>query len=295
MQKKVLLLKEAREFERVLDYIHIPKNPPNLVLIAGPCRVGTTALSNVFAHAGNISYMQPIKSIRRAIEEGVETPEFYVDSRQQIVVCKETFGAKNESEYFDPVEILLKAGYPKEKLFLITIVREPAETLTSWTWMWEEVLIDGFIRAYRQTDEVRRNALRLGIRTISYAHEAIRDNRADLVVAKLFNKVFGKGKMKTGLINWERGPNFDSDKRVKFFDEPPERFVHAVKTWGSYEYRPIKPELTVEQERRLEAEGIFKIYGDLVRTCESDLEIKIQKSLGIRSKGLDFEVRNTGV
>ena len=198
MIKKIL--DQEKSFEGTLDRIHIPENPPNLVLIAGPCRSGTTALGNVFAHAGYITYMQPIKSIRRAIEEGTDVPEFNVEEGQKTIVSKETYGAKTESEYFDPVNILIKAGYPKERIHLIAMMREPASTLTSWSWMWDEVLIEGFIRSYNQTDAVLKNARSLGISTTSYVHEVIRDNSSVLVIEKLFNRIFGNTEIVNNLV-----------------------------------------------------------------------------------------------
>lgn len=282
-----------KSFEGELDRIHIPDNPPSLILIAGPCRSGTTALGNVFAHAGYISYMQPIKSIRRAIEEGTEVPEFKIDASQTVIVSKETFGAKTESEYFDPVEILLKAGYPKEKIHLIMMMREPASTLTSWTWMWDEVLMDGFIRSYRESDGILRNAKALGVATTSYVHEAIRDNSSGLVVERLFNRTFGNVEVANSSVDWSKGPNFESDKKVRFFDEPPERFVHAVKTWGGYEYRALKSELLLNEVVKLKEEGIFKIYNDFLQRCKLDLGIDIQKNIDETVGNFEFETKDT--
>lgn len=293
MTKKIL--DKERLFKEVFERIHISENPPNLVLIAGPCRSGTTALSNVFAHAGYISYMQPIKSIRRAIEESVAAPEFNIKSGQKTIVSKETFGAKTASEYFDPVEILLKAGYPKEKIHLIAMMREPTSTLTSWTWMWEEVLMNGFIKAYRQTDSVLQNARSLGVATTSYVHEAIRDNNSELVIERLFNRIFGKVETVKSSVDWSREPNFENDKRVKFFDEPPERFVHAVKTWGGYEYRALKSELTPGQIVRLKNEGVFNIYNDFFQACKLDLGIDIQKNTNETDECFEFETKDTKI
>jgi len=293
MIKKIKQIEEI-SFERTLEKIHIPKDPPKMVLIVGPCRVGTTALSNVFAHAGYTAYMQPIKSIRRGIEEGVEVPDFHIASMEEVVVCKETFGAKTQSEYYNPIEILIKAGYPKNKIHLIGIVRDPATTLTSWTWMWDEVLMEGFVRAYRNTEEVLEYAKNLDIGTTSYVHEAIRDNNSELVIAKLFNRI-SEERMGTNATDWSEGPNFNDDKNVKFFDEPPERFVHAVKTWGGYEYRHLIPDITEFQKISLRNGGVYKTYDNFLRDCELELDIKIRRGGNLDNGNIYRETKDTGI
>jgi len=279
MTKKVDNRITESEFNGVLSRLHFPKNPPQLIIVAGPCRVGSTALSNVFARRGLVSYMQPIKSIRREIEEGLGTTEWRVNNSEQIVLSKETFGARSESEFFDPVDILLRAGYPKDKIHLIGIIREPESTLTSWTWMWNEVLMEGFIRAYQDTLEMMTRSERLGIETTYYVHEAIRDNDPGLVVNSLFKRVLPEDlRSETGsVVKWENGPNFDQASEVKFFDSPPERFVHAVKTWGGYKFKDLVPELTKEQVRVLEKEGVNKVYDEFRSNCQRNLGIKINR------------------
>lgn len=279
MRNNILLAKNSEKFGEAIGKIKVPENPPMLILIAGPCRVGTTALGNVFARAGHVSYMQPIKSIRRAIESGEEVPEWNIDDKQKVVVSKETFGAKTESEFYDPIEILLAAGYPKEKIHLIGIMREPGATLTSWTWMWDRVFFKGFIRSYKDTFDTMARAKRLGVATTHYVHEAIRDNEPGLVVGKLFERIIPNERVQASgqLVDWSKGANFDQATEVKFFDSPPERFVHAVKTWGGYQYRELVPDLTSRQKRLLAEARIDKIYDYFLKMCEQKLEIKIPK------------------
>ncbi|MBU1131423.1 hypothetical protein KJ840_04790, partial [Patescibacteria group bacterium] len=87
--------------------IIIPTNPPRLIIIAGPCRVGTTALSNIFAKSGITAYMQPIKSARRATEEREKAVPWIIKS-EELAVVKETIGPATDAEFFDPVKILLE-------------------------------------------------------------------------------------------------------------------------------------------------------------------------------------------
>src|SRR3989344_735260 len=104
-------------FDLTKKDIIIPLSPPRLIVIVGPCRTGTTALANVFSKAGLTVYMQPVKSAGRAKESKQEIIPWRM-KEEYIAVVKETLGAKIEAEFFDPVEILLNLGYPKEKLIL---------------------------------------------------------------------------------------------------------------------------------------------------------------------------------
>lgn len=276
------------EFEEVFRHISIPRNPPHMVLIAGPCRVGTTALSNVYARTGFESYMQPIKSMRRAIEESENIIDFRISDRQPVVLAKETFGVMTESEFFDPIDILVNAGYPKEKISLIAIMREPERTLTSWTWMWDKVPAKGFIRAYQDTLSMVYGAEKMGISTTHYVHEAIKDNNPEIVVDRLFDRTLPRGlNSRASSVNWAIGDNFDSLNEVKFFDEPPERFIHAVKTWGSYQYRELVPDLTEKQKEYLSMNKVYEIYNLFRSRCQNDLDIQISNKNNTGSK---FEV-----
>ncbi|MFH1967912.1 MAG: hypothetical protein ABIJ84_00830, partial [bacterium] len=57
--------------------------PPKLILICGPCRVGTTALSVVFAGAGIEAHMQPIKSARRARQTGEDVVSWNIGVKKE--------------------------------------------------------------------------------------------------------------------------------------------------------------------------------------------------------------------
>ena len=96
------------------DVIWDKDNPPELIILCGACRTGTTALSNVFVRAGIESHMQPLKSIRRAKQEEGESDELvqWVIRNSGVIFSKETFGAIHCSEFFNPISDLLNIGYP---------------------------------------------------------------------------------------------------------------------------------------------------------------------------------------
>jgi len=125
----------------IKTYINIPANPPNLLVIVGPCRTGTTALANTFAKAGIDVYMQPIKSARRAAEDTEKVIPWDISGEKgNFVVSKETLGPKLPSEFFNPMHGLFyykKEGYNKENNKMTNInykkVYEKAARNVGWS------------------------------------------------------------------------------------------------------------------------------------------------------------------
>lgn len=111
-----------------------PKHCPNIYVIFGPGRSCTTAMlawlmSNPTIQLG---YYQPQKTL---IRHGLMYGSFVIPGKNQGVeriVIKDTLGPfSREFEEFDPVELLVKAGVPLQKISLILIMREPLATLKS--------------------------------------------------------------------------------------------------------------------------------------------------------------------
>lgn len=275
MKQKILKTNRSQEIDKVvLRHIHVPANPPELILVVGPCRTGTTALGNVFARLGLISYMQPIKSMRRAVEEGAPIVDWTIDKEAKVVFSKETLGAKTEAEFFDPVAELLKVGYPAKKIHLIGTCREPRATLGSWVQMWGNVPMSGFVESYKLIEKIMKRSQKLGVRTTHYVQEAIGTNNPDLVLDRLFKR----SSLKAGghAADWKGGAVFgQDDSKAVFFDRPPDRFVAGVKESQSYHFKLLISQLTAGQDAALRKEGIYEIYSRFAKKCEEDLGITI--------------------
>lgn len=261
--------------------IIIPKDPPTMAIIIGPCRVGTTALANVFAKAGIIAYMQPIKSALRAKETGKTIKPFKIDSATDFILVKETLGAHTPTEFFNPINILLKLGYPKKKLILIPMLRTPNKVLPSWREMWTEFELDNFLKSYLLTSEIKKTAQNNKIKVLPYLHEIIKDNKASEVIKKLFNKLGLENYQVEKNINWENDPRFGEEKaeksKLNFFDVPPEKFIKEVKNWGKYEYRE-EPYLHLKKgdsNYLSKNNEIGKIYEEFRKECEEIYGLKI--------------------
>lgn len=277
MQQKIIKSERSDEIEKVTaTHIHLPKDPPEMVLVCGPCRTGTTALGNVFASLGLVSYMQPIKSMRRAVEEGASIVDWTIDSGLGTVFSKETIGAKTEAEFFDPVEKLLELGYPANKIHLIGEFRDPRATLGSWVSMWGAIPLEGFVESFRLTDRMMKNAKARGVKTTHYVMEATATNDADLVLKRLINRTPVSVGVNDHPADWTKNPVFgESGSKVVFFDQPPERFVAGVKESTSYHYKLLLADLTREQDDALRRSGVYDLYRDFTKACEIDLGISI--------------------
>ncbi len=242
-------------------------------MIVGPCRSGTTALSNTFARCGILTDEQPRKSIGRALEEKNEVP-FWTIRESGLLVSKETLGPKTEAEYFDPIESIVALGYPTNKIKLIVITREPLATYSSCQRMWGNIDPVAIERAYIETLAIAAKTLDLGIATTFYVHEAIRDNPEQMVTEKLFQRLHIP--FETQATDWSNGPAFgERGSHIVFYDNPPEKFVNGVKRAQGYAFRNSGTIPDPKYMLDLEGTKVFEIYHYFKNQCEADLGIKV--------------------
>ncbi|GLK61749.1 MULTISPECIES: hypothetical protein [Azotobacter] len=104
----------------------------DLVLIAGPCRSGTTFVFNALSHSDFIGVFQPLKHQIRCELSGTSSEmkfEHYVGNR---IVIKEAFGPYSlEEAGYDPVQKAVDI-FQAEKILLVLVLRSPTECLASW-------------------------------------------------------------------------------------------------------------------------------------------------------------------
>lgn len=256
------------------EQISFPENPPKLIMIVGPCRTGTTALANNFVKAGITSYMQPIKSMRRALELGGEIAPWNI-KQEDYAITKETIGVDTPADFFDPVQILLDLGYPKEKLVLIPIIRDPRQTYVSWKCLWGKADLQKFIQSYELILQIKNKAEHIGIKTIPYVHEVIRDNSVGAVVTKLFQELSLSINQRNTTDGW--GAFKNGGDHLRFYDDPPERFIAEIQRREAYEYQD---RLFAEDDARLIANNpiLSEIYDSFRKACE--------KALGFDTKAI---------
>ncbi|MFJ2280898.1 sulfotransferase family protein [Pseudomonas sp. NPDC087803] len=104
----------------------------DLVLIAGPCRSGTTFVFNALSHGDFTGVFQPLKHQIRCALSGHSSEmklEQYAGHR---VVVKEAFGPyRLEEADYDPVQKTIEL-FQAEKVLLVLVLRSPQECLASW-------------------------------------------------------------------------------------------------------------------------------------------------------------------
>ena len=171
-----------------------PAEFPHLYYGCGTARVGSTPLANVLGLAGIPSYYQPVKSILRCVLHGAEPVVWRFEPSQRHIFAKETFGPFTVAEcIFLPVELLLDAGFPRDRLHVIMLDREPASVLASWFdklshLLPETTLFAHYLIATLNAQRAARRAMRHGVRVTTYVYELSRNPR--LFIPALFERLW---------------------------------------------------------------------------------------------------------
>jgi hypothetical protein len=207
----------------IVQRVALPAVVPEIFLLVGPCRSGTTAQAKVFRAAGILSHHQPLKSVLRCLLQGQE--ETYTIPQVPRLLVRETLGPYTLTEAtFNPLALLLQAGVPSAKVRLILMVREPLSTLTSWKETFSSkrdgaILLRNCIEAYRSIQRIQEQALSAGLITLHLTYEALRD--AD--VASLSETLFARLGLQLvyHMLDWNTlAPFASTDEHPSLPDEP---------------------------------------------------------------------------
>lgn len=293
--------------EYIASRVIVSKPCPNIILTVAPCRSGTTAHLRIFSQAGLPSYHQPLKFILRAQLEG-EDIQYHIPNNKSVFI-KEAIGPYTDSEStFNPVEILLKAGVPSEKIHLIIMLREPLSTITGWIQAFSfkterDILVQNAITAYHTVQKVRKEALLLGLRTTTLVYEAFRDHDPSIVLNKLFQElelVFSS----EILSGWNSLPPLKSTESNIFFPPQPElewysgHNIHKkIETSDSFFYNFKSPDLISQtllpnQIAFAYKQKLFDIYEEFRIACSKQLNIDIQESKELDSLVRRYKVKH---
>ncbi len=175
------------------DRIILPDSIPRIILAVAPCRSGTTPLLRVFAESGIQAWYQPIKALLRSKQWNIEST-FPIPSLPQIFI-KETLGPYTEQEaLINPLEALLLAGVPIEKIDLVLMARDPYTCLTAWIEQFSfhtpaENLINNAVLAYQNLLNIESLAQNKGIRTSYFYYESLKDYQSNQVIFKTLNQM----------------------------------------------------------------------------------------------------------
>jgi hypothetical protein len=256
---------------------------PILYCAWGKCRVGSTALTNLFGVAGMPSYFQPVKAILRHSLIGHAGAPWILPSaaEQPHVFSKETAGPYVLAEsLFVPLQLLIEAGYPPDKLHFIMLDRDPASSLASWLEKWsdrvhEDTLTRNYVIAALNTLRVESYAKRHGIPTTHYVYEASKE--AAQSVRMLFDRLgLATRFTESAVTNWEeRGELESKSSGITFLGQPAAYVIPGVHgSDTAYRYRVRKTaSLSETQLNILQRHGIHDIYRTSVEACVRDLAL----------------------
>ena len=257
-----------------------PQYTPNLILGVGPARSGSTVMMRVFGASGVEAHFQQLKNVLRWLMQGEEFSFSLPQTPGQTLFLKETIGPYSIQEAaFNPLTVLLEAGYPPEKLQFCVIGRHPLSTWASWKhWFRENTSLELFKTANQTVENMRLQAMRLGLLTTNLVYELLYEQAPETVINRFFTRL-GIPFTSIACRGWENLPAFGDPGSNIILPEEPEIFVvphvhdRASKTPALIFYPSEKAiwELPEEECEWIEAEGVFSIYAEWLAACRRDL------------------------
>jgi hypothetical protein len=256
---------------------------PMLFFAWGKCRVGSTPLNNLFGVAGLPSYYQPVKGIlRHALVGSAGVPwNVPLAADQPQIFSKETAGPYVLAEsLFNPLQSLIEAGYPANRLHAIILDRDPAGSLASWLDKWSDrasqnTLVYNYVAAVLNAVRIESYAQQHGIPVTHYVYEACKE--AVFTVRMLFERLgLADGFTEDAVTAWNEMGELESENtRIIFSDVPsihPTSGIHGSDTAYRYRARPTTS-LTDEHHELLQRYGINDVYRASVTACVNDLAL----------------------
>lgn len=166
--------------DAIVNRIDIDKESiPEIYLIIGTSRGGTSAMARSFA--GQFpTYYQFIKAILESTDKTYgKQDRIDLTLVSERIGLKETFGAWNiPASTFDPVEILLKAGIPKDKIHVLALLRDPLHTYNSWKKKYNDTNLNIFLKAYQNVIDVSDKAEDEGIDVYRLVYASLENQEA---------------------------------------------------------------------------------------------------------------------
>lgn len=233
---------------------------------------------------GMEAHLQPLKNIMRWKSQGENRCWSVPEVPDKTVFLKETLGPYSEAEArFNPLQLLIDAGYPTSQLQLIILGRTPLETWLAWRYWWgDKTNIDIFIQAYICTESIRQQALKMGIPVTTLVYEAFRDYTPEAVARRICTRI-GLPFRPAAVKGWRDLPEFGTPgSHIVIPDMPPNYVVPDIRTRVTnadhFSYLSRKAELaslSVLDSQRIRDEGVLAVYEVWRRACETNLGLSI--------------------
>jgi hypothetical protein len=262
---------------------------PTLYCAWGKCRVGSTALTNLFGVAGLPSYYQPVKTVARHRLTGGDGDPWILPSPglHPHLFCKEMAGPYVLAEcLYIPLQPLIEAGYPADKLQLLVLDREPARALASWLNKWSdrvppERLLRNYVIAALNATRTENYARRHGVATTHYVYEASKD--AVPSVRALFHRLGMAHRFTDEVVtDWKDMGALESENARVIYPREPAVYhmtgLHSSDT--AYRYRERNTGSLSEAQRDLLARtGVNEVYQNSATRCARDLGLTAAAAL----------------
>lgn len=260
-----------------------PASFPHLVCISGKCRTGSTALTNLFGIAGVPAYYQPVKTIlRHHVLSRPGTSWNLPDTTQELVIAaKEMTGPYSVAEcLFNPLECLITAGYPSERLHLLLLDRDPYESLSSWLAKWSDRLsrddlLSHFVLSSVNTERLHDYAVEREIDTVTYIYALSRWPHE--AVSALFDRLSIGERFHAGVVDdWGARGAIESERSAIVFPDEPEVYrlagLHSSRPDYHFKARDTS-NVTAAERSAIEAASLVESYQRSVERSCRDLKL----------------------
>ncbi|MEN8130107.1 MAG: sulfotransferase family protein [Pseudomonadota bacterium] len=278
---------QQRELD-MLDMVNCiqvdPYDVSRIVLIVSPCRSGSTVMLRVFGASDIVSHFQVLKNTLRWRMQGEIRPWQIPHGHDKVIVLKETLGPFTDEECrFNPLQLLLQAGYPADRLKIVILSRDPFQTWASWQrWWGKKTNPELFIKTYLCVEELRKQADLAGINLTCLCYDIFRDHYAGEVLGKLFYRL-GLVWSSRVLEGWNNLPSFGDPGSNIVLPEEPFRFVtseihdHVIKSdYFRYTPRDIHREsLDSCILKKFDQNGLANLYDTWLHACRQDLDFHL--------------------
>jgi adenylylsulfate kinase len=259
---------------------------PTIIFAWGKCRVGSTALTNLFGIAGLLAYYNPIKTAVRHFTLNGPAEAWDVPQRDahKFVFAKEMSGPYHLTDcVINPLQILVEAGYPTNRIELLVLDRDPCRSLDSWFNKFgdripQERLAQHYVLSALNGFRIKAYAAKVGIRTSHYVYEASRI--PSNAISRMFRRLGMAEHYNLDVVeNWnEKGALASTHSKIIFPPAPKPCTtdgLHASETRYLYKERSAD-RVTPELRALIEQAGVLERYREAAVFCAAELNLSAE-------------------